>query len=315
MSIISGDVIYASKPLIQSFGVALINKIKTSKAVVLDIDDWELGFSKEYYDSMPWLKKIIKFLRSPLNLGSYSYLLLMNKLIRFADVVTVSGNVLLSMYGGTLICHGRNIDQLDPQKFCRSELKKIYLPEKNNDAFVISFIGTLRPHKGLDDLIDALSLLKHKGFLLMIVGIEDGDYVRSLKNRIRNSGLSENVKYFPQQPFEKLPEFLSFTDLVVIPQRKRSSSYGQVPAKIFDAMAMAKPIISTDIPDISEILDGCGWIVEPENPKKLAEAIQYVRNNPKEAEEISLKARQKCIDKYSWTAMEKELVKVFKKYE
>lgn len=65
---------------------------------------------------------------------------------------------------------------------------------------------------------------------------------------------------------------------------------------------MAKPIITTNVSDLPEILDGCGWIVEPENPEQLAQAIQYVLNNPQEAEEMGRKARKKCIEKYSWDA-------------
>jgi len=48
-------------------------------------------------------------------------------------------------------------------------------------------------------------------------------------------------------------------------------------------MAMAKPIISTNVSDIPEILDGVGWVVEPENPKQLAETIQYAFDHPVEA--------------------------------
>ena len=90
---------------------------------------------------------------------------------------------------------------------------------------------------------------------------------------------------------------------------------GQVPAKVFDAMAMAKPIIATAVSDLPEILDSCGWIVEPASPEQLAEAIQYVINHPKEAEQMGQKARQKCIENYSWDAMEKVLVNIFRKYE
>jgi len=78
---------------------------------------------------------------------------------------------------------------------------------------------------------------------------------------------------------------------------------------------MAKPIIATAVSDLSEILDGCGWVVEPENPEKLAEAIQYVFDHPEEAKEIGWKAREKCIEKYSWDAMEEILIKIFRKYE
>jgi len=55
--------------------------------------------------------------------------------------------------------------------------------------------------------------------------------------------------------------------------------------------------------------------VEPENPAQLAEKIQYVLNNPGEVEAMGSKARQKCIKKYSWDAIEEILLKVFQKYE
>ena len=52
-----------------------------------------------------------------------------------------------------------------------------------------------------------------------------------------------------------------------------------MPAKVFDAMAMAKPIIATNVSDLPEFLDGCGWTVAPEKPKQLADTIQYVFNH------------------------------------
>jgi len=78
---------------------------------------------------------------------------------------------------------------------------------------------------------------------------------------------------------------------------------------------MAKPIIATSVGDLPEILDGCGWIVEPENPEKLAEKIQYVFTHPNEAKEMGWKAREKCKAKYSYEAMETILLNIFKKYK
>ncbi len=120
------------------------------------------------------------------------------------------------------------------------------------------------------------------------------------------------VTVFPKQPFEALPEYLAISDLVVIPQRKTSSSYGQVPAKIFDAMAMAKPIIASRLYDISEILDGCGWLIEPENKDILADTIKYVLLHPEEAQNIGIKGRKKVMKQYLWDALREELVQVFK---
>ena len=80
-------------------------------------------------------------------------------------------------------------------------------------------------------------------------------------------------------------------------------------------MAMAKPIISTNVSDIPEILQDCGWIVETENPEQLAKTIKYVLDHPVEAKEKSKKARGKCVRAYSWDAVEKDLINVFSTYE
>ncbi|NIO20538.1 MAG: glycosyltransferase, partial [Candidatus Aenigmarchaeota archaeon] len=90
-------------------------------------------------------------------------------------------------------------------------------------------------------------------------------------------------------PFHRIPEYLACSDLVVIPQNNVPSNFAQVPAKLFDAMAMAKPIISTKMSDMPEILEDCGFIVDPDNPRDLAGKIDYILTNPDEAKEIGEK--------------------------
>ena len=80
-------------------------------------------------------------------------------------------------------------------------------------------------------------------------------------------------------------------------------------------MAMAKPIIATNVSDLPEILNGCGWIVEPSQPEELAQAIQYALDNPDEAANNGIMARERCKEKYSYDAMEKVLVGIFQRFE
>jgi len=54
---------------------------------------------------------------------------------------------------------------------------------------------------------------------------------------------------------------------MLILQRRNFVIIEQMPAKIFDAMAMAKPIIATNTFDIPKISNGCGLIAENENAK------------------------------------------------
>jgi len=113
-------------------------------------------------------------------------------------------------------------------------------------------------------------------------------------------------------PFRRLPEYLACSDVVVIPQKQIPSNRAQVPAKLFDAMAMGKPIISTKISDIPDILGNCGFLAEPDNPLSLAEKIEYVLTNPNEATEVGNKARDKCIQEYSLKVVGKRLTNYIK---
>jgi glycosyltransferase involved in cell wall biosynthesis len=314
LSLITGDVIYASKPVTASFGVALAKKIESGKPLILDIDDYEINLAKEFYNSLPWYKKINDFRLSITDCYSHYYKIILNKFTGFSNGITVSGKTLQNIYGGTIIWHARDTKIFDPEKYNNKYLKNVYLPQKYHNFFIIGFVGTPRPHKGLEDLIDAFSQLRNNSILLMIVGPPDDKYCLDLRERVDDYRLRDTVYFLAEQPFEKLPEILSIIDLIVIPQRERPASYGQVPAKIFDAMAMAKPIIATNTYDLYEIIDGCGLLVEPEDPRLLAETINYVLTHPSEAREMGRKAREKCKREFSWDVARENLIEVFGNY-
>jgi glycosyltransferase involved in cell wall biosynthesis len=311
-NLISGDLLYASKPLIASFGVTLFKNLTSSFPIILDIDDWELGFGKEFYDSLSYLKKFHDLILSYSNWQSYYYNILMDKLIWKADALTVSGPALQKKYGGTIIWHARNTDMLKFQHGNINELKSKYIPLKYRDSFIIGFVGTFRPHKGIEDLLTALEILQSQNIILMLIGFDGSSYSLDLKRKIHRSTLREKTLFYPQQPFDSLPELISLIDLIVIPQKKTPFSQSQIPAKIFDAMAMAKPIISTSVSDIPFILEDAGWIVEPDNPCILSKTIRYVVNHPFEATQKGLKANQKFKSEFSWDSIRTKLVKVIK---
>jgi glycosyltransferase involved in cell wall biosynthesis len=312
---VNGDVCYVSKPIFSSLIVGIINKYKNKKPLVLDIDDWQMGFVKDAINNASFTGKLKIFASSFLlyNFGSYWNNLLCEKLIRYADDVTVSNKFLKDKFGGTIIPHGRDTSDFNPEKYDKFSIREKFGVEMSKK--VVMFFGTPRTHKGIDNLIDALTMIRDNDVLLMLVGVDKKDPFSLELINLAKKRLNNNFIEFGLQPFDKIPEFLAVADVVVIPQKKNCASIGQVPAKVFDAMAMAKPIIATDVSDLPDILRGCGWIVEPENPEQLAKSIQYVLNNPDESNIIGWNARKKCINEYSWFVMWKELIKLFEKYE
>ena len=313
---IDGDVILASKPLFTSLGIGLLKKVSATRPLVLDIDDWQMGFIREraaQYSSYQRIRSLLVSLLLIYKMQSFWNNLIFEKLYSFADEIIVSNTFLKNKFGGTVVWHGRDTNAFDPSRYDKTSIRHKYDIEL--DCKIVLFLGTPRKHKGIEDLIDAVRLLNDSSIVLMLVGINfDQPYASHLLDVAQNK-LGNNFKGYGAQQFNSIPEFLSMADVVVIPQKKNLATIGQMPAKVFDAMAMAKPVIATEVSDLPEILDNCGYIVPPDNPEKLFKAIRFVLKNERKAGYIGKLAREKCVIKYSWDAMEAKLCSIFEQYE
>ena len=278
-----------------SFGIALLKKCLSGSPVLLDIDDWEAGF---YYHSNFW-GRVGRFLNFS-NPNGLPYTWLMEKLVGFADSVIVSNRFLQDRFTGLMVRHCRDTTALNPDNFDSKKVKSS-LGLGNNR--VIMFMGTPRAHKGIDDLIQAVEGLSSSDLRLVFIGAEPSFY----STRCKTSLIQERLVVFPKVPFEELPKYLAAADILVIPQRDTTDTQGQSPAKLFDAMAMAKPIITTRVSDIPEVLGGNGYLVEPGNPEELGRTLQYVLDHPEEARKRGLRARERCMEFYDIKVMKAKL--------
>ena len=311
---IDGNVVYASKPLFTSFGVGLIKKLSNGRPLILDIDDWQMGFTEAISLSFSSFKYLATSAFYLYDLFSYWNTFIGEKMFCFADKISVSNSYLQKKFGGEIICHARDTNMFDPAKFDKTLIRKHYGIKGSKQ--IVMFFGTLMVYKGVEELIKSVELIKNHNIILVVAGLNyKSPYCLKLVQYAKKVLGKDRFIDFGLQPFRKIPEFMAIADVVVIPQRETPATIGQMPAKVFDAMAMGKPIIATNVSDLPEVLNGCGWITEPGNTKQLSETIEYVLDNKGVAKEMGWKTRQKCIDKYSWDAVEKVLVKIFKKYE
>jgi len=317
---IDGDIIYAVKPHFTSFNIGLVKKFFTKKILFLDIDNWELGLFIDYFNRTCkkfssriffYAKELFKFFLRPWN--SFFWTVVNEKIVGYADEITVSNKFLKNKFGGTILYHGKDVRAIDAFSFNKQALKQKY--EVSRDCKIIMFFGTPKWHKGVEDLIEAVCLINENDVSLMLVGVDKSDAYGKYLIHLAEKKLKGRLRIYGPQPAGKIPEFLFLSDVVVIPQKKGLSTVGQVPSKIFDSMAMAKPTIATKVSELPEILNGCGWIVQPDSPRHLKRAILDVLENQEKAGRVGLKARQKCIKEYSWDKMEKILENIFKKYK
>ncbi|NWF60270.1 MAG: glycosyltransferase family 4 protein [Fischerella sp.] len=298
---IDGDIVYAIKPKLTSYGVALFNKISHRQPVILDIDDWELSWhgGDEWQYRPTWKqlgRDILKKNGALRNPDHPLYLKWMDASTHRADAITADTQFLLNRFGGTYIPNGKDTDLFNPQKYDPQVSRQHYgLAEYR----LLMFPGAPRPHKGIEDVLTALDQLNEPDFRLAIVGGNPyDDYDEQLIER-----WGRWIIKLPQMPVEKMPEVVAAADVVVVPQRDTPVARAQFPIKLTDGMAMAKPILATRVGDIPEILGDTGYLADPNSPAQLAEQIRLIFENLDAANERGKKARERCVEKYSLEAM------------
>ncbi|MCY7382342.1 MAG: glycosyltransferase family 4 protein [Microcoleus sp. CAN_BIN18] len=298
---IDGDIIYAVKPKPTSFGLSLLKKLDTRRPLILDIDDWELSwFGGDEWKYRPDFKQLYRDifkqngeLRKP---DHPLYVKWMESLVSRADAVTVDTEFLKQRFGGVYLPNGKDTKMFDPAK---------YNPELSRQRYglsgyrILMFPGAPRPHKGVEDVLIALEQLNEPDLKLAIVG---GSPYDDYDDRLMQRWERWIVK-LPRFPVETMPEVVAAAHIVVVPQRETLTAVAQFPLKLTDGMAMAKPVLSTRVGDIPAILGGTGYLVEPSSPAQISEKIQWIFENLTAANLQGMKARERCVKKYSIQAM------------
>lgn len=170
---------------------------------------------------------------------------------------------------------------------------KEYLKLSGNNF--ILFFGFIRDYKGLDVLLKALSLLEEKKVNLIIAGEFYSEKEKYLK-LIDELNIKQNVFMFNDFiPTDEVKYYFSASDAVVLPYKDATQS-GIVQV----AVNFSKPVIATNAGGLDEVIVNgeTGYIVEKEDSKALAKAIDNFYKEKKEnefSENISL-----LTEKYSW---------------
>ena len=304
---INGDVVYAVKPKATSFGLSLFKKLQ-GRPVLLDMDDWELswhgGDDWHYRPSVKQFARDVLKRDGALRFPDHPlYLQWMEALVKQADAVTIDTEFLQKRFGGVYVPNGKDTALFDPSK---------YDPDVSRDRYglssyrILMFPGAPRPHKGVEDVLVALEQLNQPDLKLVIVGGSPYDnYDEQLQAK-----WGRWLIQLPKCPVGVMPSVVAAAHIVVVPQRDTATARAQFPLKLTDGMAMAKPVLSTTVGDIPEILGETGYLVAPSCPEQIAVKITEIFEDMAQANAQGQKARARCVEKYSLEAMASTLSQV-----
>jgi glycosyltransferase involved in cell wall biosynthesis len=166
----------------------------------------------------------------------------------------------------------------------KPEMRKLDWRKENNfkQTDVLFFYGGILGHaQGLEVILNAAkSLLKNENihFILMGSGPEKENLLK-----IKKAESLDNVHFFRPVNKSMITDVIHAIDASIIPLKKIPLFEGAIPSKIFENLAMEKPIILGVNGEAKELFikkGKCGLYFEPENKKELVECINMIINNP-----------------------------------
>ena len=201
-----------------------------------------------------------------------------------------------------VIPNGVDIEFINPDK---------YRPERMFKGFTIGFVGSLYAWAGLDLLLEALCELHSEGLDLSLVVIGDGQMKATWQNQMQQLDLAENVKFVGQLPPEEVLPIFAGCDLGYSGHLDlRGKKVYRSPLKLYEYMAMAKPVVTSAIEDARVLVrEGeTGFLFQPGDKDDLKRALAKAFHSRSLLPEMGRQAREQIVANHSWTARVKTLI-------
>jgi len=180
--------------------------------------------------------------------------------------------------------------------------------------FLVSYIGTMGNAHRLETLLDAAAQLQNEKSNAIFLLLGEGAEKQRIKSLAQSRNLS-NVLFLDQQPREKIPAFISASDVCLVLLKKTDVFKTVIPTKMLEFMSCARPVILGVDGQARQIIDDAqaGIAIEPENAAALVAAIHQLAANRELATALGRKGREHILRHFSRGRTAQKYVEVLQK--
>ena len=176
--------------------------------------------------------------------------------------------------------------------------------------FVLVYVGNFSPERELEVAIKSLKFLigKISSFKLVLVG--EGAIRPQLEKLAREESVHELIEFTGWIDFNQTASYIEASDICVIPQPSNDLIDNGVPHKLFQYMALGKPVIVSDAKAMSRIVKECqcGEIFKSHSAEDFAAAVMRIYKTNKTYGKNGKKA---VLTKYNWKRSSKNLLQLY----
>jgi glycosyltransferase involved in cell wall biosynthesis len=184
--------------------------------------------------------------------------------------------------------------------------------------FIVLQLGRIVPRKGIDNVIEALSILRRQHAVdaqLLVVGGEAEQHadaaapeLQRLRALAARLGVVDHVLFTGRKGRSELRYYYSAADAFVT--TPWYEPFGITPV---EAMACARPVIGSDVGGIkSTVVDGdTGFLVPARDPEALARQLAVLHDNPALARRMGILGRRRACRFYTWRTVAEQAVAIY----
>jgi glycosyltransferase involved in cell wall biosynthesis len=173
--------------------------------------------------------------------------------------------------------------------------------QAGNRRFVIMYHGSIVARNGLDLAVEALARVR-KAVPTAELRIFGGNtpFLERVMDDVRMKDLQAAVRYLGPKSLENLVPEIENCDVGIIPNHRNIFTQINTPTRIFEYLAIGKPVIAPSTPGIQDYFsDESLLFFEPGNPDDLARQIEYAFSHPREVLQIARRG-QRIFREHTW---------------
>lgn len=190
--------------------------------------------------------------------------------------------------------------QNEIDNFCEiSNQRKSNTVQKLN----VCYIGGINKIRGIKEIVSAMNSCDNN---LTLAGWFES---QGIENEATSTPGWDKVNYVGTVSRNEVSEILASSLAGLVIFHPVPNHINAQPNKIFEYMAAGIPVICSNFPLWREIIDEykCGICVNPLDPKSIADAIRYLKDNKDKAELMGMNGQQAILSKFNWKAEETKL--------
>jgi PEP-CTERM/exosortase A-associated glycosyltransferase len=170
---------------------------------------------------------------------------------------------------------------------------------------VIGYVGGLVEYEGLDLLVESAHILCRDRHDVRVLVVGDGRSLPDLRAAVADRGIGDSIVFTGHVPHEEVERYYSLIDIAPFPRLPVKVSELVSPLKPFEAMAMGKAVVASDVAALAEIIDDgvTGRLFDKGSAASLARVLRDLLENDEHRAELATQGLRWVRRERDWSSL------------